>query len=287
MKNLMYMGLILGALTAAGCKAPIVSNADFKVGQFEVFLLVEAERDGNAGILIGADEEIISRYIPAEGFKHTANAYLVKASGKNILIDTGTGAGDIIIEKIKNLDVKLEDVSAVIITHLHGDHFGSLQRDGNAVFPNATVYLSENELEYFTVTNVNENAVNALAPYKDKTVTFTPGELGSDALSEILPGITPIAAYGHTPGHTIFLIQNGDEKLLVIADLLHVALIQFPIPEISAIYDVDPVEAAQIRREVLAYAAENKIPVAGMHIVKPGIGNVEADGNGFKFIPLE
>ena len=288
----MYMGLILGALTAAsftaaGCTAESVSNADFKVGQFEVFLLVEAERDGNAGILIGADEEIISRYIPAEGFKHTANAYLIKAAGKNILIDTGTGADDIIIEKIKSLGVKLEDVNAVIITHLHGDHFGSLQRNGNAVFPNAAVYLSENEIEYFTVTNVNENAVNALAPYKDKTVTFTPGGLGSDALSEILPGITPIAAYGHTPGHTIFQIQNGDDKLLVIADILHVALVQFPIPELSAIYDVDPVEAAQIRREVLAYAAENKIPVAGMHIVKPGIGNVEVDGDGFKFIPLD
>jgi len=289
MKKMVYMGLILGALTAAGCATVGSSGADFsyKVGQFEVYLLVEAERDGNAGILIGANEEILSRYIPAAGFKHTANAYLIKAAGKNILIDTGTGAGDIIIEKVKSLGVKPENVNAVIITHLHGDHFGSLQRDGNAVFPNATVYLSEKELQYFTVTNVNENAVNALAPYKEKTVTFTPGELGSNALSEILPGITPIAAYGHTPGHTIFQIQNGNKKLLIISDLLHVALVQFPIPEISATYDVDPAAAAKIRRQVLAYAAENKIPVAGMHIVNPGMGNVEVDGEGFKFIPLK
>jgi len=284
----MYIGLILGALTAMSCTSEVKhDNFSCKVGKLEVFMLVEAERDGNAGILIGADEEILNRYIPADGFKHTANAFLVKGAGQIILIDTGTGAGDVIINKIKGLGIKLEDINTVIITHLHGDHFGSLQRDGNAVFPNATVYLSANELEYFTVTNPNENAIKALAPYKTKTVTFEPSALGSAQLSEILPGITPIAAYGHTPGHTIFQIQNGNEKLLIVADLLHVALVQFPIPEISATYDVDPEAAAAIRRQVLAYAAENKIPIGGMHIVNPGTGNVEVDGSGFKFIPFK
>ena len=285
----MYIGLILSAIAAAGCATAGKSGENFsrKVGQFEVYMLVEAERDGNAGILIGADEEILSRYIPAEGFKHTANAFLIKGKKQNILIDTGTGADDIIIEKIKRLGVNPEDVNAVLITHLHGDHFGSLQRDGNAVFTNAAIYLSAKDLEYFTVTNPNEGAINALAPYSSRTITFEPGELGSEELSAILPGITPIAAYGHTPGHTIFLIENGKDKLLIIADILHVALVQFPIPEISAVYDVDPAAAAQIRRQVLAYAAENKIPIGGMHIVNPGTGTVEVDGGGFKFIPFK
>jgi len=177
-----------------------------------------------------------------------------------------------------------ENVDAVLITHLHGDHFGSLQKDGAAVFTKAKVYLSAKELEYFTKTNVNQGAKAALAPYGSKVSTFEPGELGKK-LKEILPGISPISAYGHTPGHTIFLIENKKDKLLIIGDLLHIALVQFPLPEISASYDMDQKGAAAVRRQVLDYAAKNKIPVAGMHIVYPGEGDVSVEGSGFKFSP--
>jgi glyoxylase-like metal-dependent hydrolase (beta-lactamase superfamily II) len=245
-------------------------------------MLVESQRDGNAGILVGTDDALLRQYIPEEGFKHTANAFLIKADGQNILIDTGTGADGIIIEKIKKLGVQPEQVDAVLITHLHGDHFGSLQKDGEAVFPKAKIYLSAKEKEHFTVTAPNQGAIAALAPYGSQAVTFDPVELGKKA-KEILPGITPFAAYGHTPGHTIFMVENGRAKLLIIGDLLHVALVQFPVPEISASYDMDQKAAASIRAQVLAYAAKNKIPVGGMHIVYPGVGAVSVDGKGFKF----
>ena len=285
MKKIMAMGLFFGVMTSVSSNE---NNGIFsyRVGQFEIFMLVESERDGNAGILVGANDAVLRRYIPAEGFKHTANAFLIKADGQNILIDTGTGAGGIIIEKIKSLGVEPEKIDSVLITHLHGDHFGSLQRDGRAVFPNAMVYLSNVEFEYFTKTNVNQGAAAALAPYSSQTVTFEPGQLGQ-TLSEILPGISPIAAYGHTPGHTIFQIEDGGAKFLIVGDLLHVALVQFPMPEISATYDMDQNAAASIRRQVLDYAATNKIPVGGMHIVYPAIGSVEVDGTGFKFTPAK
>jgi len=258
----------------------------FKVGKFEISMLVESQRDGNAGILVGADDELLSRYIPATGFKHTANAFLIKASGKNILVDTGTGAGDIIIEKIKKLGVQPENVDAVLITHLHGDHFGSLQKDGKAVFTKAKVYLSAKERDYFTKTKVNEAAAAALAPYKSRVVTFAPGVLGTKT-KELLPGITAFASYGHTPGHTIFLVENGADKLLIAGDFLHVGLVQFAEPDISATYDMDKEAAAASRRQVLDYAAKNKIPVGGMHVVYPGVGTVEAAGNGYTFTPLK
>jgi hypothetical protein len=65
-----------------------------------------------------------------------------------------------------------------------------------------------------------------------------------------------------------------------------VALVQFAHPEISATFDMDQAAAAASRRQLLDYAARNRIPVGGMHIVYPGIGNVEADGPGFRFIPV-
>jgi len=288
MKNLLALGILLGAFTAAVYGSENDGIFSFKVGQFEVFLLVESERDGNAGILVGADEDLIKRYVPPQGFKHTANAILVKAPRQNILIDTGTGAGGVIIEKIKKLGVEPDKINAVLLTHLHGDHFGSLQKDGKAVFPKAKIYLSEKELEYFTKTNVNQAAVNALAPYKSNVVTFDPGPLHLERRQSILPGIFPIAAYGHTPGHTIFLLENGRAKLLIVGDLLHVAVVQFHHPSISASYDVDGAAAAQTRTQVLSYAATNRLPIAGMHIVYPGMGFVEAyDRESFKFSPME
>ena len=286
MKRMMIMGLIFGAMASAGFGDENDGIFSFKVGQFEVFMLVESQRDGNTSILVGADEAVLARYIPAEGFKHTANAFLIKAPKQNILIDTGTGAGDVIIEKVKKLGVQPENVDAVLITHLHGDHFGSLQRDGKAVFSKAKVYLSKKEHEYFTKTNVNQGAAAALAPYGSRVVTFEPVELGKK-LKEIVPGISPIAAYGHTPGHSIFLVENSKEQLLIVGDLLHIALVQFPMPEISATYDMDQKAAAATRRQVLDYAAKNKITIGGMHIVYPATGSVTADGSGFKFTPAK
>jgi len=284
MKKICFMGLIFYAMAVNGYAGDSDGIYSMKVGQYEVYILVESERDGNTSILVGADEAVLKRYIPAEGFKHTANAVLIKAPKQNILIDTGTGMGGIIVEKIKKLGVQPENIDAVLITHLHGDHFGSLQKDGAAVFSKAKIYLSAKELEYFTKTQVNQGAVAALKPYGTKVTTFEPGELGKK-LKELLPGISPIAAYGHTPGHTLYLIENSKDKLLIIGDLLHIALVQFPVPEISATYDMDQKTAATVRRQVLDYAAKNKIPVAGMHIVYPGTGNVSVDGSGFKFSP--
>ena len=288
MKRFIFMGLILAiaAMSGYGNESGIFS---FKAGQFEVFMLVESERDGNTGILVGADEAILRRHIPSQGFKHSANAFFVKAPGQNILIDAGTGAGGVIVEKIKSLGVQPENINAVLITHLHGDHFGGLVRDGKAIFPNAKIYLSARELQHFTVTNPNQAAVNALAPYKSQIVTFEPDALSTERRKEIFPGIIPIAAYGHTPGHTLYMLESGRARLLIIGDLLHVALVQFHFPTISATFDIDASAAAQTRQQVLAYAAMHRIPIGGMHLVYPGIGILEAYNNGrsFNYISMD
>jgi hypothetical protein len=82
-------------------------------------------------------------------------------------------------------------------------------------------------------------------------------------------------------------VENSGSRLLIWGDLLHVALVQFPVPEISATYDIDQKAAAAIRRQIMDYAAKNGISVAGMHMAYPGVGTVQADGEGFKFIPAK
>jgi len=255
----------------------------FNVGDFEVIMMVERQGPGNPGILAGADQVVLDRLIPTDGFIHATNTFLIKAHDMNVIVDTGFGTA--IFDKIRQLGVEPDQVDAVLITHLHGDHIGGLARDGLPLFPNARVYLSANEKNHFTQVAVNQGAVAALAAYGARVETFEPAELGS-TLTEILPGISPVAAYGHTPGHTLYLIENGGDRLLIIGDLLHVALVQFPHPEISATFDMNPSAAAERRREVLSYASHNGILIGGMHLVYPAVGTVEIEGSGFIFVPL-
>ena len=284
MKKEMIFGVILSSM-AAGTFAQNSSEVFFhKVGEFEVYMLVDSQGPGNAGILVGADEAVLKRYIPAGGFFHSTNMVLVKGNGKNILIDTGFGKQA--VENLKKMGITPDSIDAVLMTHLHGDHTGGLLKDGKAVFPKAKIYLDKKEYEYFIKTNPNQGAVDALAAYGSRVETFEPGELGGKT-TELLPGITPIAAYGHTPGHVIYLIENHGAKLLIAGDFLHVALVQFPHPEISATYDMEQKASAAIRRQILEYAVKNKVPVGGMHMVYPGMGMIEADGNGFKLTPVK
>lgn len=104
---------------------------------------------------------------------------------------------------------------------------------------------------------------------------------------EISPGLTALSAVGHTPGHTIFLLESGEHRLLFIADLLHAAALQFPEPEECPSYDQDPAQAVAARKAVLQMAVDRNLPVAGAHIPFPGIGQVQADGkHGFTFTPV-
>jgi glyoxylase-like metal-dependent hydrolase (beta-lactamase superfamily II) len=256
----------------------------WKTGNFEVYTLVENRGPGRSGVLIGAAPADVDRYLGAD-FESETNVFLIRSPGRVILVDTGFGGA--LFDHLGALGVKAEQVDAVLITHMHGDHIGGLARDGKALFPNAAVYLAEQERDYWTRTRINQGAVDALAPYGSRIRVFSPVELGAETRAGILPGITAIASFGHTPGHTLFLLDSEGERLLIWGDLVHVQGIQFPLPDTSVTYDTDPLAAAVSRKKAMEWAAANGVPIAGMHLVYPAIGAVRASGGGFVFAPGE
>ena len=293
MKNLLIivvvgMGVNVGGVFAQETKTVF----SYKVGNNEIYLLSEGQQDGNTGILIGATDEMLQKALPNGSFTTATNAFFVRLSGKNILIDAGFGRN--LFDNLQSIGVAAEQIDAVLITHCHGDHIGGLLRDGKASFPNATLYLPQREYDFWTsdeaMNKASENhqsgflyARSVFQAYQDRLQLFTPNEIGKDA-NMLFPDLQAIEAYGHTPGHTLYLVGDGEQQLLIWGDLTHVLPVQMLYPQLAVTYDVAPEQAVAARMKILEYVSKNNIPIAGMHIAFPGMGYVKG---GYMFIPLE
>jgi len=253
-----------------------------KFGEYKLILLSEGQQQGNTGILLKATPEMLKEYAPDGKFPNATNTFLLQTGNKNILFDTGFGK--LLFDHLKALGLTANDIDEVLLTHMHGDHIGGLLIDGKAAFPNAKLYIAQLEYEYWSD---KENIQAILKAYEGKVELFEPNELNNITIS-VLPGIKAIAAYGHTPGHAVFEIGSGKDKLLIWGDLTHAMAVQMPHPEIAVTYDTNPEQAIRSRLAILDYVSKNKIPIAGMHIAYPAMGNITANTqNGYEFIPLK
>jgi len=211
---------------------------------------------------------------------------LVRLSGRNVLVDTGRSAQRL-LDNLKTVGVSPEQIDAVLITHVHGDHIGGMLSDGQAVFPNAVLYLSQAEHDFAMNGEArNANARNMIEVYRSRLRLFEPKEI--DAQPDFLfSGIRAVAAYGHTPGHTLYMVESGAERLLIWGDLTHAMAIQMPYPQVAMTFDVNPEMAIAARKKVLEYVAANNITIAGIHNAFPGMGTiVKAETGGYTYTPV-
>lgn len=231
--------------------------------------LLDVQGQSDTGLLIGAEAQDLAKYYPDGKMPSQILAFWVNG----VLYDAGLKDGHVVSELAKN-GVKTSDVKTILITHLHGDHFGGLvDSEGKAAFPNAEVYVSKPEYEYWVNELKNEAVIAALKNYELHLFMFG---------DEVIPGVRAMDTSGHTPGHVSYLVEADGEKLIVAGDIMHFPEIQLPVPDVAVRYDVDPVKAVQSRKFILDYAAWKNIPVAGMHITPPGIISVKKSGTGYE-----
>ena len=269
--------------------APAQENPNiftYKLGAAEVCLLSEGQATGNSSIFVGATPEMIQKSLPDGSYPRSCNAFLVRIAGKNILVDTGMGRP--LLDNLKSVGVTPEQINAVLITHAHGDHTGGMLKDNVAVFPNAELYISQLEHDYCMNGDArNAGARKVIEAYQSKLRLFQPVEIDAQPQS-LFTGIQAVAAYGHTPGHTLYMVESGSEKMLIWGDLTHAMAIQMPYPQVAMTYDTNSDMAIAARKKVLEYVAKNNIPVAGMHTAFPGMGKItKAPDGGYLHTPLK
>lgn len=227
----------------------------------------------------------------------SVNGYLINTGSKLILIDTGAAGlfGPTLGKLANNLKASgylPEQVDEIYITHMHPDHVGGLMNGDKLAFPNAVVRADKHDADFWlSQANLDkapadskgffQGAMASLNPYvkADKFKSF-------DGNTDLAPGIKAIASYGHTAGHTAYLVESKGQKLMLWGDLMHVAAVQFDSPAVTIGFDSDSKSAAAERKKAYADAAKQGYMVAAAHLSFPGMGYVRTEGKAYAWVPL-
>lgn len=226
----------------------------------------------------------------------SVNAFLIKTADRLIMVDAGTG--ELYGPSLNKLSASLRaagyqpgQITDILITHIHTDHTGGLMLGREMVFPNATLHIERKEVDYWLNAERRASAPASARKYFDEAFAKVQPYVDSGKVktfsgaTRLFPGIEAIPAPGHTPGHTIYALESKGRKLIFWGDLVHVAEVQLPRPAVTIVFDVDPKAAAATRKRVLAEALAGRHLIAADHVAFPGLGHVQTDGTGYRWIP--
>lgn len=291
------MKFLTSTLAAALIALPLASSAanfgpgavpaaatSFQIGTIVVTSLSDTEyvlpNDGKI-FGVGVGPEAVAKVLstgnaPADVITLPVDALLVRDGKRTILIDTGLGPklGGSLMTSLALVDVKPADVTDVLITHPHPDHVGGLiTADGHPAFPKARIRFSAPDWKQLSA---QADQADLVAAIRAQVESFEPG-------ANITPSIASIPLPGHTPGHVGYRISSGSDSVLDIGDVAHSSIISLAEPDWGMGFDQDGTLAKSTRRHALADLVKSRQLIFAPHFPYPGIGTVEAWGNGFKW----
>ena len=249
---------------------------------------------------------VARQYHVAEEMPAHVHCLLVRSPDGLVLVDAGcgktfgAGAGRL-VEFLANAGVTPDQIDAVVLTHAHLDHVGGLvgglpEAGGEPTFPNATVFVTDAERDFWLdeanpfrkpgageMANVTAAvAANALNGVRGKLDTM--GERKAPAR-----GVEVVPLPGHTPGHVGLRVGTGDDALTYVGDTLMFLPLLAAHPEWHVAFDADPVAGAATRGRLFADLARNGTRLAGPHVPFPGFGRLRrrdlGEAGGYEFLP--
>jgi len=179
------------------------------------------------------------------------------------------------------------------MSHLHPDHTNGIRAaDGTMAFPNAEIMVPTKDWEFWmsednaAKARSNEMMKNYFANVRKVYAGIESKVTKYEWDKELIPGITSVAAPGHTPGHTAFVIASGSSRILLQSDVTNIPEFFLRNPNWHVVYDVDPEQAQATRHKFYDMAAAEKALVVGFHFSFPSMGHVEKDGAKYRLVPI-
>ena len=256
-----------------------------KLGAFEVTTLLGgvSMRDNPIEAFgVGADPAEFDRlsaenFIPTDRTGSSFTLTLVKTPDALVLFDTGMIA-DNSKASLAAAGYAPGDVTHIVLTHMHPDHISGLMAGAAPNFPNAQLIFPKMENDFWSA-NPSEAYTANVAPLAAKARQIADGE-------EVLPGIHAEGAYGHTPGHTTYLLESDGQKLLITGDTFNHYAYSVQRPGWHVRFDQDKEAGAATRTRVLARLAGERIPCIGYHMPFPALAFIAPNGEGsFRYVP--
>lgn len=272
----------------------------FKLGAFEVVVVKDGARPSEKpGETFGTDqppeavgELLEANFLPADKFVNSFAPVLVNTGSEVILFDTGLGEGGRVngmgrlIEGLTAAGYTREDVTIVVLTHMHGDHIGGLMEGGKPAFPNARYVAGQAEYDFWVdparagtpAENGQKGVLASVKPLAEKTTFIGDG-------ADVVSGVTAMAAFGHSPGHMIYRLESEGRQLVFAADTANHFVLSLQRPDWEVKFDMDKAAAATTRSKVFDMIAADRLAFLGYHMPFPAVGYAEKLDTGYRFVP--
>lgn len=272
-----------------------------KIGQYEVDIFETGDFALDGGAMFGVVPKPLwsKSYHMGDDFNRiamTARCLLIRSAGRIILVDTGCGdkmppkmcsiydldnSTKSIDYSLKKHGITAEDITDVILTHLHFDHAGgaTIMRNGEAVptFPNAKYYVQKKHYEWANAPSEKDRA--SFMPENWMPIVNAGMMEFTDGPGSIFDGIGVIPLNGHTPAMQMVTISDKQMTLAFPADLLPTAA-HIPLPYIMG-YDNYPLTTLEEKKTYLPQMAEEGWLVVFEHDRFTVTGKVVAGEKGF------
>jgi glyoxylase-like metal-dependent hydrolase (beta-lactamase superfamily II) len=261
------------------------------IGDIEVIALTDGATQFGPELFPGTEEAEINKILAAAGTKTidtNFNAFIIKSGSDTMLVDAGPRdlfgpTCGFLNAAMAEAGVETDDITHLFFTHLHPDHIaGALTKDGQPVFNNAQMILSEDDHKFWanstfldaTLLQWQQLAKLAISAYSGRTEQIV-------NRAELISGVSALALPGHTPGHMGLRVDDGSDSFVHVGDIAHAPALQLANPEIGIAFDIDMDKARSTRKSTLDMVASDGMKISGGHMVRPKIGTLKRAGRGY------
>lgn len=168
--------------------------------------------------------------------------------------------------------VRPEEITDVVLSHLHPDHMGWVARDGTPFFHKAKLWAHQADIDLFLGNeSPDETSFKVLLGVESTKERMTPvhDQLHSwQRDCTVAPGIDLRWLPGHTPGSSITVVSSGEDRAMILGDVIHCPL-ELVDDEFAIMADIDPGMAKKSKAVVRDEIEGTNVHVSSSHF--PGL----------------